>query len=76
MPLAVIVYSRVSGSWRLARVLRTVSARRRVAYSRMYSSRTTLSARCEMPCLLDLNIAGRLDGLGAAEIIRASRPRL
>ena len=45
----VILNSRISGSWRLARVLRTVRARRTVAPSRMYWRSTTLSERCETP---------------------------
>ena len=49
IPSGVMSNSRISGSWALARDLRTVTVRRRRDSARRYCSRMTLSERCEMP---------------------------
>ncbi len=49
MPSAVIMYSRISGSWRLARVLSTVSARLTRDRLRRNCNRITLSDMLDIP---------------------------
>src|ERR1041385_2771037 len=71
IPSGVIVYSRISGSCRLARVLRTVRARRTDDSSRMYWSRTTLSARWDTPCSERWVVSKRF---GSSEVMKRLTP--
>ena len=72
MPSLVILYSRISGSWRLARVLRTVRARFTRDRLRRNCRRITLSDMLEIP---DSDSRDRWNRSGTSIVISTLMPR-